>query len=265
MVLKFKNPAEKDLKKVMVFGLDGSGKSTFAANYCKENNLEPAVVIDIDDTNRTTLYNEGRVLDLNFTNDYRTFNSIINAVKDISETDEIQTIIVDGCTSLLELLVSDAKGMAKYSDRALRFNKIVQALLSSGKHLILIGQADMQVIYNEEVQSSKAVIKLNSIVNEKYLCEKDSKGNFTHKCVKFRTTAETSVNGETPEQVDDDPIRNICIEIKRILESDGKLVTKSTMKSLAVKRINAGTIDADMRPALIKYIQDKCPEDLGGK
>ena len=35
MVLKFKNPEKEDLKKIMVYGLDGTGKSTFAANYCK--------------------------------------------------------------------------------------------------------------------------------------------------------------------------------------------------------------------------------------
>ena len=41
-------------------------------------------------------------------------------------------------------------------------------MMSSRKNLIFIGQADMEVIYNEEFQSNKMVIKINSIVNEKY-------------------------------------------------------------------------------------------------
>lgn len=262
MVLKFKQRGKNDLKKVMVFGKDGTGKSTFAANYCKENNLRP-VVIDVDDTNYTDL----PILDLNFKSDIKTFNSVNDAVTEISKTDDFDTIIIDGVTSLLELLVSNARGMAKYSDRGVRFQKLLQALLSSGKHLIFIGQADMEVIYTQEFQSSKAVIKVNSLVNEKYLCEKNDKGEFTHKVVKFRTyegSDNTTVGGVTPEPVDDDQIRNICRAIKKQLEREGKLVTKSTMKSVAVKRIRAGIIDKEMRPALIKYIQDKCPEDLEG-
>lgn len=107
------------------------------------------------------------------------------------------------------------------------------------------------------------VIKVNSIVNEKYLCQVDDKGNFTHKLVKFRTTSNTTVNGEIPSTVDDDPLYNICMDIKESLESQGKLVTKSTMKSQVIKDINAGLIDGNLRPGLIKYIQSKCPEDLG--
>ena len=43
-----------DLKKVLIYGLDGSGKSTFAEQYCNDNNLN-AIVIDVDDTNYTDL------------------------------------------------------------------------------------------------------------------------------------------------------------------------------------------------------------------
>lgn len=259
MVLKFKKRGSDDLKKVMIYGMDGSGKSTFAEKYCYENGLNP-VVIDIDDTNYTNL----PILELNFKNDVKTFNEIKNAIDEISRTDDFDTIILDGVTSLLEMLVSNAKGLAKYSDRATRFQKILQALLSSGKHLIFVGQVDMQVIFTEEVQSSKMVIKVNSIVNEKYLCEVDEKGNFTHKVIKFRTLENnaTQVNGETPAQVDDDPLRNICQDIKNQLELEGKLVTKSTMRSKVVKLIKEGEIEEGMRPSLINYIQKHCPEEL---
>ena len=260
MVLKFKKRGDTDLKKVMIYGMDGSGKSTFAAEYCKENNLTP-VVIDVDDTNYTDL----PILELNFKNDVKTFTEIKDTIDEISRTDDFDTIILDGVTSLLEMLVSNAKGLAKYSDRATRFQKILQALLSSGKNLIFIGQIDMQVIFTKEVQSSKMVIKVNSLVNEKYLCEVDDQGNYTHRVVKFRTLDNnnpTRVQGETPEETDDDPIRKICQDIKIQLEFDGKLVTKSSMKSKAIQLIKAGEIDGDMRPSLIQFIEKHCPEEL---
>lgn len=260
MVLKFKNrTAENNLKKVMIYGKDGTGKSTFAENYCMENNLN-AIVIDVDDTNYTSL----PILELNFSTDLKTFTEIKNAIKEVKNS-EFDTIILDGVTSLLEMLVSDARGMAKYSDRALRFQKILQELLSSGLNVIFIGQADMEVIYSESHQSSKAVIKVNSVVNEKYLCEIDERGNYTHKVIKFRTLSDspgTIVDGEVPENVEDDPLKNICYDIKNQIESEGKLVTKSTMKSKVVKMINDGEIDKSMRPSLIKFIQKHCPEEL---
>lgn len=261
MVLKFKKRGADDLKKVMIYGQDGTGKSTFAAEYCYENNLSP-VVIDVDDTNYTDL----PILDLNFRTDIQTFNGIRGAIDEISKSDDFDTIILDGVTSLLEMLVSNAKGLAKYSDRAMRFQKILQALLSSGKHLIFIGQIDMQVIFTEEAQSSKMVIKVNSIVNEKYLCERNDKGEFTHKVIKYRTLENSKspsrVNGKIPEVIDDDPLHVICQDIKNQLEHEGKLVTKSTMRSKVVKLIKEGEIEADLRPSLIKYIQKHCPEEL---
>ena len=251
MVLKFKNPKTDDLKKVMIYGLDGTGKSTFAVKYCQEHNLNP-VVIDIDDTNRTQHYIEGRVLQLSFSTDIATFNNIRDAITDIKNDNRFDTIIIDGVTSLLEMLVSNAKGMAKYSDRAMRFQKILQALLGSGKNLIFIGQIDMEVIYTEEVQSSKAVIKVNSIVNEKYLCKHDLKKNtFTVETVKNRTIGEIKHNVDFVE---------ICKNLKdKVLDAHQK-VTKSTMKSCLVKEIKKGNIDESLRPDLIKYINEKCPD-----
>lgn len=256
MVLKFKKRGNGDLKKVMIYGMDGSGKSTFAEQYCLEHNLSP-VVIDIDDTNYTNL----PILELNLKNDVKTFNEIHDAIGEISKTDDFDTIILDGVTSLLEMLVSSAKGLAKYSDRATRFQKLLQALLSSGKNLIFIGQIDMEVIFTEEVQSSKMVIKVNSIVNEKYLCEVDDKGNFTHKTVKFRTLEENTADVTNENNVDVS-LKNICQDIKNSLESEGKLVTKGSMKSKVVRLIKAGEIEENMRPKLIKFIQDHCPDEL---
>ena len=289
MVLKFKDRTNP-LRKVMIYGKDGTGKSTFAAQYCRKHNLTP-VVIDIDDTNYTDL----PILELNFRNDRATFKSIELAIKDITDIETFDTIILDGVTSLLEMLVSDARGMAKYSDRASRFQKILQALLSSGKNLIFIGQADMEVIFTEEFQSSKMVIKVNSIVNEKYLCEIDEKGNFTTTVMKFRTMENTPKEKVTiPEALveplapqktkvmneskqsdvfmtaaeigepkpEDDPVRNSCIMIKEMLENEGIEVTKMNMRNKVWELISEGILPEENRKPLAQYITKHCPEGL---
>lgn len=196
MALKLKNRKAGNLKKVLIYGKDGSGKSTFAEQYCEEHNLS-AVCIDIDDTNYTNI----PIIDLDLGNDIKTYKNIVSAIDEIKET-EFDTIILDGVTSLLEMLVSKAKGLKKYSDRAERFQDILQHMMSSRKNLIFIGQADMEVIYNDEFQSSKPVIKINSIVNEKYLTYK-KKGGFSHKVIKYRTFEGKELNNEPiPEGVE---------------------------------------------------------------
>jgi len=290
MVLKFKNPKKSDLKKVMIYGRDGSGKSTFAAEYCKEHNLNP-VVIDIDDTNRTSLYGEGRVLDIRMNTDLKTFQNVKKTIDEIRETD-FDTIIIDGVTSLLEMLTSQAKGLAKYSDRALRFNKIIQALLDSKKNIIFIGQIDMEVIFTEDFQSSKAVIKVNSMVNEKYLCFIDEKGNFSHTVKKYRTcdyvsadqeqelisqktiepkhepvVSETHTDFVTANEVgepnpNDDPLRSQCFMIKDMLEAEGKSVTKHTMRVKVVQVAKEQGLPVENKRALLEYIAKHCPEEL---
>lgn len=183
MALKFKNrQQEQNLKKVLIYGMDGSGKSTFAETYCKEHGLKP-VCIDIDDTNYTNV----PIVEVNLTTDITTYNSVKDTIKEISKTKEFDTIILDGVTSLLELLTSKAKGMAAYSDRSKRWNDILRALLISRKNIIFVGQIDMELIFTPDAQSSKAVIKVNSMVNEKYYTFIDEKGQYLHDVKKFRT------------------------------------------------------------------------------
>ena len=64
MAFKLKKRGIDDAKKILIYGNDGTGKSTFASEYCKEHGLNP-IVIDIDDTN----YTDCDILDLTFTND----------------------------------------------------------------------------------------------------------------------------------------------------------------------------------------------------
>jgi len=181
-----KRSRENSPKKVMIYGYDGTGKSTFAETYCKNNGLNP-VVIDIDDTNYTSL----PIVDLVFEdNNKRNWLEIRDVFKKIALSDDFDTVIVDGVTSLLEMLVSDANGLKAFKDRSDRFNELLLLLQRSGKNIIYIGQADMKVIYSDDHQSNKSVIKVNSIVNEKYCCYVNEQGKFKVRTEKFRTVEE---------------------------------------------------------------------------
>ena len=183
--LNFKKRGVGDKKKVLIYGNDGTGKSTYAEQYCKDNGLS-AVCVDVDDTNYTSI----PIVEIDTRTDLTTFNSICQVIELITEDDRFDTIIVDGVTSLIEMLVSKANGLKKYSDRSERFTKILRLIQASGKHIIWIGQADMEVIYNDEHQSNKIVIKINSIVNEKYHCYISKNGKYEVETEKIRRMIE---------------------------------------------------------------------------
>ena len=179
--LTFKTRGVDDKKRVMIYGNDGTGKSTFAEKYCETNGLSP-VCIDIDDTNYTSV----PLVEIDTRTDITTFKSICEVIELITNDDRFDTIIVDGVTSLIEMLVSKANGLKKYSDRSERFTQILRKIQMSGKNVIWVGQADMKVIYSDDHQSNKIVIKINSIVNEKYHCYISDKGEFKVETEKFR-------------------------------------------------------------------------------
>ena len=230
MALRLKNrSSEPNLKKVLIYGMDGSGKSTFAETYCKENGLNP-VCIDIDDTN----YTGCPIVELDYSSDQKLFDSIKDTISEISES-EFDTIILDGVTSLLEMLTSNARGMAAYSDRSKRWNKILQKLLSSRKHLIFIGQADMEVIYTPDSQSSKAVIKVNSMVNEKYYCYIKG-GQYLHETKKFRTLEQIEAEAK-PQKVRAKPKPKEPESIIAELPQRNMLMAKLKLKELVDTRV----------------------------
>jgi RecA/RadA recombinase len=169
MSLEFKKRnAENTLKKVLIYGYDGTGKSTFAAQYCKENNLNP-VCIDVDDTNFT---NVPLITLEDCNNSIRVTKKVVEIICDVAaNNNDYDTIIIDGISSLFELLVGQGKGLSKYSERAANGSKIFRKLQQSNLNIIFIGQADMKVIINEDnAKPNKLILKVNSMVNEKYLC-----------------------------------------------------------------------------------------------
>ena len=193
MVLKFKDRKQNPRKKILVYGLDGTGKSTFAFNYCEQNGLNP-VVIDVDDTNFTP----APILDLHFGSDIITYKNLKDAIEEIGKSDDFDTIILDGVTSLLEMLVSKSKGLSAYSDRSKRWNDLLFKLDNTRKNIIFIGQIDMEMLFTEDYQPSKAIIKVNSLVNEKYKCFIDEKGNYTYEVKKLRTIEEIEAESSAP-------------------------------------------------------------------
>lgn len=193
MVLHFeKRTVANTLKKVLIYGYDGTGKSTFAEKYCKDNRLKP-VVIDVDDTNFTSL----PIVTLRgCNNSIQTTRKMLEIIKDVSNDADFDTIIIDGVSSLFELLVGNGKGLSKYSERSENGMRIFRELNNSGLHVIFIGQADMEVIVNEDnAKPNKLILKVNSMVNEKYLCQKIG-NTFNVEVMKKRTVENSTVNKE---------------------------------------------------------------------
>lgn len=203
-MFKLKQRGLDDAKKILIYGNDGTGKSTFAAEYCQEHGLKP-IVIDIDDTN----YTDCDIVDLTLTNDVKTFNNVKACIDEIGKSSRYDTIILDGVSSLIEMLVSKDPGIKKYEVRNDRFKQILKAIRASGKNIIFIGQADMKVVCNDDYQSNKLIIKVNSIVNEKYHCFIDADGKYGYEVEKFREATAKPVD-ETPlppkpEKVEEKP------------------------------------------------------------
>lgn len=73
----------------------------------------------------------------------------------------------------------------------------------------------------------------------------------------FQTAAEI---GEP--KLEDDPVRNQCILIKDMLEKEGKLVTKFSMRLKVVQLIEEEGLPAENKQALCDYINKHCPEGL---
>lgn len=168
--MRFKKEGKRN-KKVLFYGLDGSGKTYSAVKYCETNGLKP-VLIDIEDT----CFEDVPIVEIDDKNPRLLTKGICDAIKEVGESNEYDTIILDGISTLLEDLVSNAPGMKAYKDRSDSFAQILRTIRQNDVNIIFIGQADMKVIVSEEYSSNKPIIKLNAMVNEKYRCEnKDGK------------------------------------------------------------------------------------------
>lgn len=178
----FKKRGDNNKKKVLIYGEDGSGKSTFAETYCNKHGLNP-VVLDIEDTNYTDL---PMASDFDLSSDRKSYRMMKNTLEEINELD-FDTIIIDGVDSLVESFISDAGGIAKYGDRSRTSLKFINDCLRTGKNLIFIGQAPVDLDYyrGTDKQPNSIIIKLNAMVNEKYCCTLEN-DKYKVRTVKYR-------------------------------------------------------------------------------
>ncbi len=260
MAFKLKQRGIDDAKKILIYGNDGTGKSTFAAEYCKTHGLKP-IVIDIDDTN----YTDCDIVDLTLTNDIKTFNNVKAVIDEIGKTDKYDTIILDGVSSLIEMLVSKDPGIKKYEVRNDRFKQILKRITASGKHIIFIGQADMRVVCNDDYQSNKLIIKVNSIVNEKYHCFIDADGKYGYEVEKFREAAKPVDETPLPEP---EPVK----EKQKVFDTNKnanffdspKDIAKSIIKELPSNNRNLLFAKMELKKLIDERVltNDECPPIL---
>lgn len=165
-VVKRKN--HNSTKKVLIVGEDKSGKSTFCEEYCKKNNLK-GVVLDFLDTNYTGM---DLVTNIPQDNSVKLFRFMRKFIKEFEDS-EYTALIIDGVDTLSDGLISDANGLAKYSDRGVAFNKIIRLLKKTDKSIIFIGQTNFDMdFYNFDENPNRPVILTNAFVNEKYRCKR---------------------------------------------------------------------------------------------
>ncbi len=152
--------------------------------------------------------------------------------------------------------------MAAYSDRSKRWNDILRALLTSKKNLIFVGQIDMELIFTPDSQSSKAVIKVNSMVNEKYYTYIDEKGNYLHEVKKFRTL-ESVEELEAAAKPITRPVKEVKDEPQEIKDvtpmDNASEIAESIVAELPKKTITAG-YEQLIKLNRIGFISDEdCP------
>lgn len=161
----FKKRGSDNKRKVLIYGADGSGKSTFAEKYCNKMGLNP-VVLDIEDTNYTDL---PMLSEFDLSTDRKAYSFMKQVLQEIEETD-FDTIIIDGVDSLIESFISNAAGLKCYADRSKTFIKFTKDCLRTGKNLIFIGQSPVDLDYYKgtDTKPNACIVKLNAMVNEKY-------------------------------------------------------------------------------------------------
>ena len=177
MALQLRN-RKKVPRKVLFYGKDGTGKSTRACQYVKMKGLK-AIVVDVDETNFT----ECDVLDIDLSNPAKAYTNMIDAIKDIKESD-YDTIVIDGITSWIQYITP--KKDPYMATRSSRFNEFAKELRNSRLNVILIGQVDMYIEDpGKEEKNNKRVVFLNGWVNEKYYCSRtgDKPENYKYLCI----------------------------------------------------------------------------------
>lgn len=184
-MLKFKAKETKPIR-TLIYGLDGTGKSTAAKKYCQKKGLKP-VVIDMDNTNWTEL----PILDVKFQGPKMFVTAVNNIIMDISKSPDFDTLIIDGIGSMVDLFIpDDGKGQYVWTTRNQHFNRLWKCLVRTPINIIFIGQDDMVV--KPDKDTNKIAVKINAMVNWKFECTKKG-NNFYNECTKWRGEKEEPI------------------------------------------------------------------------
>ena len=240
MVLKIRD-RKRMPKKVLIYGLDGSGKSTFAETFCRENNLSP-ICVDIDDTNFTNI----PCIEFERTNHLKVKEQLVTFINDAKASDDYDTIVIDGVSSLLNLLVSNSKGISKYGDRISALNKILNELVKTKMNFILIGQIDLSSL---DENSSSAVVNINSIVNEKYECHYDGK-RYTQTVKKFRRLDEVVANIPQKKKPTPVPVEQRIVDPQEKVSSQNQLDSVTDIASSIVAELESKDLTSAKKEVL---------------
>lgn len=258
-------------KKVLVYGLDGTGKSTFAETYCTQNNLK-AVCLDVDDTNFTQI----PLVEFERSNHIKVKEQVLKFIDDVKDSEDFDTVIIDGVSSLLNLLVSNSKGLKMYGDRTVALNKIINELARSKLNFILVGQIDLETEDKEDI--STAVVNINSIVNEKYYCYKE-KGEYLYETRKCRvaddlelleamasqnTTVKKSSKKEISKVQETFKTANKVSREENKVQKEAKQIIENVEKNPIYKELNLFSAKLELAKLMKenKFIKDNCEEIL---
>lgn len=117
------------------------------------------------------------------------------------------------------------------------------------------------------------LIGAGEVSSEEMTAEYKASDDPDHHYIPAKPVQETTKKEEVPDtfvtaaevgepKPEHDPVRNKCIEIKKMLEREGKLVTKSTMKAKVIRLVQEELLPGEKKAPLIEYIQLHCPEEL---
>ena len=170
-------------RKVMFIGKDGSGKSTNAYKYCVSKGLKP-IAIDFDNTNVGT---GCPVMELSLGSHLTAKQNILQAIKDVEQSSEYDTIIFDNVGTMIEDISATRKVDPFQGVGSDAFKEIMKKLRKSSLNVILIAQIDFYIDEPTErvEKNNKKAVAMNAWVNEKYYCWKEgtSPEDYTYHCV----------------------------------------------------------------------------------
>lgn len=143
------------------------------------------------------------------------------------------------------------KGKSKVSDHTIMATAKTRATNRAISELIGAGE-----VSSEEMT---AEYRASDDVDHHYITAKPARKSPAEKVQNDTFETAATIGEPKPEH---DPVRNTCLEIKRMLEAEGRLVTKFSMRLKVVQLIEEEKLPPENKAPLCEYINKYCPEEL---